>query len=345
MLNRHWWRPAAVVAMTVVACVITATAVIARLSTPGGPGHELGLWQLPTARIAAVSALVFLPIQCAALWLWLHPLWFQQFRTGRTHRRVKAVLHSGDLQIAFQPVLSMDNGEIVAVEALSRFPQQPKQGPDQWFAQADQVGLGVELELLALQRALTEAAKLSAHLDVAVNLSPCALNDPRAQAMLLNTAISPLRLVVEITEHCIVSDYALLSRSRAQLREHGIRLSIDDAGAGYASFRHIVMLAPDLIKLDRAIISGLDTDPARRALVKSMVGFAGECSAKTVAEGVETQAELATIKSLHVDQVQGYWTGRPTTDPAVWATWVRPSAEAPPAVPTRHLPLQRISAD
>lgn len=340
MLSRHWWRPAAVVAMTVIACGITATAVIARLCTPIGPGHDLGIWQLPAARIAAISALVFLPIQCAALWLLLRPLWVQQSWTHKMHRRVKAVLKSGDLQIAFQPVLSMDNGEVVAVEALSRFSQKPKQGPDQWFAQADQVGLGVELELLALQRALTEAAKLGTHLDVAVNLSPCTLNDPRIQHMLMNAAISPLRLIVEITEHCVVSDYTQLSRSRALLREHGIRLSIDDAGAGYASFRHIVTLAPDLIKLDRAIVAGLDTDPARRALVRSMVGFAGECSAKTVAEGVETQAELATVKSLRVDQVQGYWTGRPTTDPDVWATW----ASSPSATPAHHLPLQRISS-
>lgn len=337
------WRFGAVVAIMVIDCGIAATAFFVRLCTPWDT-HDLGLWQMQVARICAVSALVFLPIQCAALWLLLRPLWFQQSRLRKTHRRVRSVLKSGDLQIAFQPVLSMDNGEVVAVEALSRFPQQPSQGPDKWFAQADKVGLGVELELLALQLALTEAAKLSTHLDVAVNLSPCALNDPRALATLLNTATCPLRLIVEITEHCVVSDYTLLSRSRAQLREHGIRLSIDDAGAGYSSFRHIVTLAPDLIKLDRAIISSLDTDPARRALVKSMVGFAGECSAQTVAEGVETQAELATIKGLRVDQVQGYWTGRPTTDPDVWATWVGPSVKAPPAVPAHHLPFQRISA-
>ena len=159
------------------------------------------------------------------------------------------------------------------------------------------------------------------------------LNAPRSSELLLNAAVCPLRLIVEITEHCVVADYEQLRRSRSELRKHGIRLSIDDAGAGYASFRHIVTLQPDLIKLDRAIVTGLDHDQPRRALVKLMVGYARECGARTVAEGVETAAELAAVHALGVDQIQGYWTGAPTTDQEQWRRWA-----------TMQIPLQSLPA-
>ena len=230
-------------------------------------------WQIAVVQTVGGCATILLPVQCAVLWRLLRPVWSAQRDRRRAQRRITAILSSPDLQIAFQPVLSTTTGRIIAVEALARFPQAPQRRPDEWFAEADEVGLGVDLELLALRRALVEARNLSDHLDVAINLSPCALNDPRSREMLLQSGLRPSRLIIEITEHCVVTDYELLRRSGAELRSHGIRLAIDDAGSGYASLQHIVRLSPDLIKLDRSIISGLDTDPARRALVKHLIGF------------------------------------------------------------------------
>ena len=321
---------------TVLDCVVAFIVRPTLMLVHGDSPHS---WQLSVVHTAGACATLLLPVQFAALWLLLRPVWSAQSVRRQTERRVSAILKSEDLQIAFQPVLSVCTGRVVAVEALSRFPQSPQRGPDEWFAEASVVSLGVELELLALQRALEEAAKLGSHLDVAINLSPCALTNPRARELLLHSAVSPMRLIVEITEHCVVIDYDLLNQASAELRAHGVRLAVDDAGSGYASFQHVVRLAPDLIKLDRSIITGLDADPARRALVKHIVGFAAECGAQTVAEGVETRAEMACVTALQVDHVQGYFTGKPTTDPEEWATWT-PSVAA--AKVGRHTRLQAV---
>ena len=157
-------------AITVLDCIIAA---VIRPALMLLAGHTLNPWQDQAAHLADVGAVLFAPVQCIALWLLLRPVWSKQRVLRRVRLRTNAILRSGaDLQIAFQPVISTNTGAVVAVEALARFPG--TQTPDKWFAQAGEVDLGVELELVALRRALAEAAKLSVHLDVAVNLSPCA---------------------------------------------------------------------------------------------------------------------------------------------------------------------------
>jgi len=128
-------------------------------------------------------------------------------------------------------------------------------------------------------------------------------------------------VVLEVTEHVGVENYEQLSAARQRLRAAGVRLAVDDAGAGYASFRHIVRLGPDVIKLDRGIISGIDAEPAQCALAGALVGYAHDVGALVVAEGVETAEELSTLSDLGVDAVQGYLLGRPTEDPEVWSGW------------------------
>jgi len=113
-----------------------------------------------------------------------------------------------------------------------------------------------------------------------------------------------------------------------RLRSHGIRLAVDDAGAGYASFRHIVALAPDIIKIDRGIVSGVDKDTARSALVGAMVTFARSSGATIVAEGVEKTSELDCLNRLGVDYLQGHLTGVPTSTRADWSAWGRSTPTA-----------------
>jgi len=219
---------------------------------------------------------------------------------------------------------------VVGVEALSRFPAEPAQGPDQWFRDADQVGRGVELELLALERAAATAGRLPAHLYVSLNLSPATLTSTDLPALLDGLGLSPDRVVLEVTEHVGVDNYDQLQAARRQLRAVGVRLAVDDAGAGYASFRHIVRLRPDVIKLDRGIISGIDTEPAQQALAGALVAYAHEVGAVVVAEGIETADELATVSRLGVDAVQGYLLGRPTEEPGTWSRW-QPTRQVPSA--------------
>jgi PAS domain S-box-containing protein len=246
------------------------------------------------------------------------------------HRRgIAEILATEELAIAFQPIVDIPSGIVIGVEALSRFPSRQEVGPDVVFAEAAHAGLGAELELLAVRRALEEAAVLDSSLYIAVNVSPAILANPALLDTLLASPIDVGRVVVEITEHVSVGDYTILQRPRQQLRDVGVRLAVDDAGSGYASLRHILTLAPDIIKLDRALVTDLDSDRARRALVAAVVSFAAEIGAtRLIGEGVETQAELAALTALGVDAAQGYHVGKPTTSPLDWSRWGTPLATA-----------------
>jgi PAS domain S-box-containing protein len=233
--------------------------------------------------------------------------------------RIADVLGRRALRMVFQPIADVATGTIIGAEALARFPDDPTQSPDRWFADAADVGLSTELELLAIEIALEAATGLPPHLYLSVNVSPHTVCTDRLSELLSSSSRRPTELVVEITEHVSVEDYSALERCLERLRALGLRLAVDDAGAGYASFRHILGLSPDYIKLDRALIDGMDGDPARRALVSAVVTFGREVSAAVVAEGIETPGELRTARLLDVDAAQGFLIGRPEAAGPEWA--------------------------
>ena len=233
----------------------------------------------------------------------------------------------GDLVIpAFQPIVALADQRMTGVEALSRFtvPDDRRSAQD-WFTDAAAVGLAVDLELHAVQVALRAARDLPAHCYVSVNLCPETLTSPALAELLRRSPVPLPRLVVELTEHSSVEDYETLRCALAPFREQGLRLAVDDAGAGYASFRHILALAADVIKLDRTLISGVDSDPARRSLAAAVVTFAHDMGSTVIAEGIETEAELRALRALGVDSAQGYLLGRPATSRADWLAWSRPT--------------------
>ncbi len=240
---------------------------------------------------------------------------------ARQRDRIERVLEDDAIQIAFQPIVSLSTGAMVGVEALARFDVEPYQPPDVWMRDAADVGLSVSLELRALKVALDNIAILPAGLYVSINASPRTIADPSFLELLLNHETPLERLVLEITEHESVPDYRPLTNTLGYARSLGLRLAVDDAGSGYASFRHILTLRPDYIKLDRDLTAGIDTDAARRALASAVVMFALELDAVVTAEGVETAGELDTLCSLSVDAAQGYYLARPSTDAAEWARW------------------------
>ncbi|MGZ4547560.1 MAG: sensor domain-containing phosphodiesterase [Blastococcus sp.] len=242
-----------------------------------------------------------------------------------TSEAVLRVLQSDAVRTAFQPIMSLRDERVVGVEALSRFSLPgDHRSPEDWFTGAAGVGLGTDLELHTLMLALDAARALPGHLYVSVNLSPETLMCPGVSGALARSPIHPARIVLEITEHSSVEDYNDLARALRPLREAGMRIAVDDAGAGYATFRHILALSPDVIKLDRTLIAGIDRDPARRALAAAVVSFAGETRTSVVAEGLETAAEFRTVLRLGVDSGQGYLLGRPTVLPEEWLSWQAP---------------------
>jgi len=233
---------------------------------------------------------------------------------------IVGVLDSGRLDVALQPVVSLQTGELRAVEALTRFPS-PLGRPDATFSAAAEIGLRHDLEMLAVDRALEIQQQVRA--PVAVNLSPdCAVD---LVEHLPETA--PLDdLVLELTEHVQVDSYADVRKQLQPLRERGLQLAVDDTGAGFASLRHVVELQPDIIKIDRSLVTGIDADQARRTVVTSFVLLALDTGARVIAEGVETAAELATVAELGVDEAQGFLLARPSTSRLDWARWTQPGA-------------------
>ena len=221
---------------------------------------------------------------------------------------ISAYLVPGGLDVLLQPIVEIATGRIVGAEALARFPGFAG-GPAQVFAAASQAGMGVALELAAVREALQVLPLLPADVYLAVNASPETVADPRL-ADVLATA-PPDRLVLELTEHVAFGDHASLVSQLAELRSAGLRVAVDDTGAGFASLQNILALAPDVIKLDLALVTGVDRDPVRRALTRALAGFAAECGAVLVAEGIETAGELETLRALGVALGQGYHLGRP----------------------------------
>lgn len=238
-------------------------------------------------------------------------------RLSEQRGAIREVLETQNMQMALQPVVDLTTGRCVSMEALARFPT-GLGSPDVVFAQAEEVGLRVELETLAVAKAIELLPALAPDQSLAVNLSP----DIALLLMARTEHDRPLhQLTLEITEHAAVENYAEIREQIAPLRERGLRLAIDDAGAGFASLRHIIELRPDIIKIDRALIAGIDRDAGRRSALTTFVLLALDIGGSVVAEGVETRAELATVASLGVDAAQGYLLARPSTDPAEIERW------------------------
>ena len=241
----------------------------------------------------------------------------EQMRHHAIRSRIEQAVHDPDaLQIAFQPIIDLRAQKIVGMEALSRFTAEPYRTPDVWFDEAWQAGLGPELELHAITLACRRIGELPDGAYLSINASPATILDDRFARTLQELHVDLHRLVVEVTEHAEVADYPGLADAVARLRLHGGRLAVDDAGAGYASMQHILRLRPDIIKIDRGIVADLDHDAARHALVTAMAGFAASLNLAVVAEGVETDDELAALRTAGISNVQGYLLARPSLDPA-----------------------------
>ncbi len=224
--------------------------------------------------------------------------------------RIRAILGNPTVvSMVFQPIVDLVNDEVIAVEALARFDVAPYRSPDLWFKEAAESGLGLELELLAVTRALAEVPAMPDGVALSLNAGPRTVMAPQFREAMLRLGDSSV--IVELTEHSAIDDYPELVDSLRVLRERGNRISIDDTGSGYSSLTHILKLAPDFIKLDRGLVSGIDVDPVRRALAAALVTFAAETGAQIVAEGVETKDELMVLRQLGLRYAQGFYLGRP----------------------------------
>jgi EAL domain-containing protein (putative c-di-GMP-specific phosphodiesterase class I) len=231
-------------------------------------------------------------------------------RREERDKLIRRTIARRSLETHFQPIVDLRSGRAVGAEALARFDQAPFESPDLWFAEAAELGLGVELELTAVDMALEQIDNVPTSQYLSLNASVETIMSDPFRALLASAPAE--RIVLELTEHTPVTDYDAFARNIGELRSSGVRLAVDDAGSGFSSFVHILNLKPDIIKLDIALTRGIDKDPARQALGRALLNFGLEAYRNTiVAEGIETEGELAMLRSLGCKIGQGFLLGRP----------------------------------
>ncbi|EHB55028.1 diguanylate cyclase/phosphodiesterase with PAS/PAC and GAF sensor(s) [Mycolicibacterium rhodesiae JS60] len=221
---------------------------------------------------------------------------------------IRKVVYQRDFEVVFQPVHDITSGKVLGVEALARFPHAPFR-PDAFLAQAALLGLGIELETAILARVISLVPRLPEDIFVAMNLSPgAALVAPWAQML---ADVDASRIVLELTEHDAVLDYGALEEALEPCRSRGVRIAVDDVGAGFSSFSHVLELGPEFVKIDQSITRHIDVDDARRRLAHAIAELAGQMGATVIAEGVESQGELDTVGAVGITAVQGFYLSRP----------------------------------
>ena len=223
-------------------------------------------------------------------------------------KSIDDVISANAVSVVMQPIHHIENGAVAGFECLSRFADAKARGPDVWFNNARSVGKGVMLETLAVARALEAARRLPEEVYISVNASPETILSGSLEE-LLASFVGP-RIVLEVTEHERVIDYAALGAALRKISPYA-RIAIDDVGAGYAGLRHLVDLAPDILKLDISLATNIDTDIARQAMATAIVHFANVIGSEVVAEGIETEDQLSTLRSLGVGYGQGYHYAKP----------------------------------
>jgi EAL domain-containing protein (putative c-di-GMP-specific phosphodiesterase class I) len=213
-------------------------------------------------------------------------------------------------ELVAQPIIDMKRGVVAGYEALSRFRLEPRTAPDRVFAEATRLGLGVDLEMVVVSRALELARRKPANCFLSINVDPLHLLDPRLQAVLMAPP-SLGGVVVELTEHRAVEDMKALGRELDRLRARGAAIAVDDAGSGYSGLTQLLALRPQLLKVDRELVTNVDEDAAKQALIQMLGELAGRLDAWLLAEGIETENELSVLRQLHLPLAQGYFLGKP----------------------------------
>lgn len=203
--------------------------------------------------------------------------------------------------------MELASGRTVGLEALTRLPTIDDLGPSLLYQAAEDAGATVELELFAAGLATAGLVATDGYL--AVNFSATTMLDPGFDRFLADLPVE--RIVIEISEHTRVEDYEVIERLLQPLRAGALRVAVDDAGAGFASFQHVLRLRPDIIKLDISLVRNVAKDGLSQRLAAALAGVGQQIDAQVVAEGIEDEETLVALQRLGVGYGQGYYLGRP----------------------------------
>lgn len=214
--------------------------------------------------------------------------------------------------VALQPIFDLRAGSVVGWEALARFPDAP---PGEMFHRARSVGLGPTLDLAMIERVIGFIPSLPDSLYLGINIDPSTIVDPRVGGTLARiygrlNGFPFERLVLELTE-TVEADYLELWKPLRQLRQRGVRLAVDDVGAGHASLWHVGQLLPDIVKLDHRLVRGIDHSATHREMVAALISLGAGLRSEIVAEGVETAQELRWLMAMGIRYGQGFYLGEP----------------------------------
>lgn len=220
------------------------------------------------------------------------------------------------LTSAYQPIVELRSGVVRGFEALARFEHDEVRDPGAWFDMGRRLGFDVVLQRQAARSALAGLPAMPEAAFLALNLGEDALADDGVRQLLLDAGPDASRLVVELTEHQSHRDDGTVLDQLAELRRAGIRLAIDDVGAGYAGLHRVLAMQPDMIKLDRGLVAGVADDPGRQAMAQAFTTFARATGVEVIAEGIEDPRDLDALRVLGVQMGQGFLLGRP--EPAAW---------------------------
>jgi diguanylate cyclase (GGDEF)-like protein len=263
---------------------------------------------------------------------------FSDHGPGGARETLERLISGDGLEVVVQPIVSVPENIPHAFEALARFRTRGSSSPLHWFALADEFGVRDRLEIACLRAALRTYASRPPGTSLSINLSGPLLLDERTRALL--DLIGGLDgLILEMTENSLLEDTPGMHAEISHLLSRGARFAVDDMGAGYSGLRQITTVRPTYLKLDRSLISGIDADPDRGALVSAMLGYAQQTGGHLIAEGVETEAELDTLLGLGVELVQGFYLARPGWPWPEVRRGVRDRAR--PVSPEARLPVVR----
>lgn len=232
-----------------------------------------------------------------------------------------SLIQNRDVSILFQPILDLANGDIFGIEALCRGPVNTKYfDPINLLTSAENVGLLYPLESMIRENSIRKFSGLGLSAKLFLNLTPKIVNEPefakgQTRRLVKHLGLKPCQVVFEITERSSIKDFASFRKALEHYREQGFLVAVDDAGAGYSSLQAIAELHPDFIKVDMSLIRNIESNPTKKALLETFVTFAGKINSSLIAEGIETEQELKTIKNLGITFGQGYLLGKPQPEP------------------------------
>ncbi|MBO1272435.1 GGDEF domain-containing protein [Shewanella sp. 4t3-1-2LB] len=249
---------------------------------------------------------------------------------------LEQIIQQADIAIHFQPIVNIDANRMYGFEALSRGPEQsPLYSPIHLFRAAEQQGRLSELETLCRTLAVQQFQQQQLPGKLFINISPMALLDPRhpkghTLRLAQQLGLPPSSIVIELSEQYPAEDIDLLKSCLDYYRHQGFQVALDDLGAGYSGLRLWSELAPDYVKIDRHFIDRIDQFPVKQEFVRSIVTLCQSLTCQVIAEGIETEAELAVLQRLGIQLCQGFLLGKPQPHPSPKPhTWFRSFRQQP----------------